>query len=65
MKMLKVKLSDRVIVYDCKGTFSSPRLYWMLIAYGHKNVQILDGGFVKWKEENRAIEKDSDCSEES
>lgn len=36
-----------LIVYDAKGMFSAPRLWWMLKAIGHEHVSILDGGVTK------------------
>ena len=47
---------DTVVVYDGTGLFSAPRAWWMLRAMGHGNVEVLDGGFPKWKREGRAIE---------
>jgi thiosulfate/3-mercaptopyruvate sulfurtransferase len=36
---------SRVIIYDDKsGAFSAARLWWMLRAIGHKEVQVLNGG---------------------
>jgi len=40
-----------VVVYDHNelcGAYSSPRVWWMLRAYGHNKVSLLDGGFGKW-----------------
>jgi thiosulfate/3-mercaptopyruvate sulfurtransferase len=34
---------------------TSARAWWMLRAFGHKSVSILNGGFVKWKLENRPV----------
>ncbi len=47
---------DRVVVYDGSGIFSAPRVWWMFKAMGHDQVQVLDGGFPKWKREGRAVE---------
>ena len=47
---------ETVVVYDGTGIFSAPRAWWMLKAMGHRNVKVLDGGFPKWKRENRAVE---------
>jgi thiosulfate/3-mercaptopyruvate sulfurtransferase len=47
---------DRVVVYDGAGIFSAPRVWWMFKAMGHDQVQVLDGGFPKWKREGQALE---------
>jgi thiosulfate/3-mercaptopyruvate sulfurtransferase len=47
---------ETVVVYDGSGIFSAPRAWWMLKAMGHKSVNVLDGGFPKWKSENRTVE---------
>ena len=44
-----------IIIYDAKGIFSSPRLWWMFKYFGFSKVYILDGGLKKWKEEKRIL----------
>jgi thiosulfate/3-mercaptopyruvate sulfurtransferase len=56
MKLVNVRKSDTVIVYDKIGMVSAPRAYWLLKTFGVKNVLILNGVFTKWQAENRAIE---------
>jgi len=48
MARLGVNAADRVVVYDQRGMFSAPRLWWMLRAFGHDDVQVLDGGLPAW-----------------
>jgi thiosulfate/3-mercaptopyruvate sulfurtransferase len=48
MSRLGIGPADRVIVYDQRGIFSAPRLWWMLRVFGHDNVQVLDGGLPAW-----------------
>lgn len=48
MARLGIDSADRVVVYDQRGIFSAPRLWWMLRVYGHDNVQVLDGGLPAW-----------------
>ena len=64
MKALKVKITDRVVVYNVTGNINAARVYWMFKAFGHQNVSILNGGFKKWKEEKRPIERDEEDSKE-
>ncbi len=56
--MLGIGNGKRVVVYtdpfDSWG--SEGRIYWMLSYLGHSNVQVLDGGWVKWKGEGRKTE---------
>ena len=48
-----------VVVYadpfDCWG--DEGRIYWMLSYLGHPRVQVLNGGWFKWKQESRPIER--------
>ncbi|MBY6187995.1 sulfurtransferase [Marinobacter hydrocarbonoclasticus] len=45
---LGVTPQQRIVVYDCHGIFSAPRVWWMLKAMGHKAVAVLDGGLPAW-----------------
>ncbi|EKM99994.1 MULTISPECIES: 3-mercaptopyruvate sulfurtransferase [unclassified Acidocella] len=48
MQDLGISNTTRIIVYDQRGIFSAPRLWWMLRVFGHDNVQVLDGGLPGW-----------------
>ena len=48
MAGLGISSADRVVVYDQRGIFSAPRLWWMLRVFGHDNVSVLDGGLPGW-----------------
>ena len=52
-----VSNDDHVVVYDGKGIFSAPRLWWMLRAFGHEKVSVLDGGYPGWDDGKRPIEE--------
>jgi len=56
--MAEIGISDssRIVVYDWHGLFSAARAWWMLRAFGHANVALLDGGFNTWTAENRPVE---------
>jgi thiosulfate/3-mercaptopyruvate sulfurtransferase len=56
MRKLGVSEVAQIIVYDGLGLFSAPRLWWMLRAFGARDVAILDGGLPKWKAEDRPLE---------
>lgn len=48
MARLGIDSTDCIVVYDQRGIFSAPRLWWMLRVFGHENVQLLDGGLPAW-----------------
>jgi len=56
--MRKLGISDgaTIVVYDGLGLFSAPRIWWMLKAFGARDVHVLDGGLPAWKAENRPLE---------
>ncbi|SDF72382.1 thiosulfate/3-mercaptopyruvate sulfurtransferase [Limimonas halophila] len=43
----------RVVVYDQQGTKTAARVWWMLRAFGHEAVWILDGGLPTWRADKR------------
>lgn len=47
----------QIVVYESEFPFSAPRVWWMLRAMGAEKVQVLDGGFRKWRAEGRAVER--------
>ena len=57
-RVRKLGLGDgaRIVVYDAKGIFSAPRVWWTFRAMGHEDVVVLDGGLPKWIAEGRRIE---------
>ena len=50
-----VNQNSLIVVYDIKGIFSSPRVWWMFKYFGHKNVFVLNGGLKKWLKEKKPI----------
>ena len=54
MSRLGISNTTRVIAYDERGGIYAARLWWILNHYGHSNVALLDGGWVKWTAEQRA-----------
>ena len=54
MSKLGISNTTRVIAYDERGGIYAARLWWILNYYGHANVALLDGGWVKWTAEQRA-----------
>jgi thiosulfate/3-mercaptopyruvate sulfurtransferase len=44
-----------VVVYDTRGMFSAPRIWWTFRAFGHDRVQVLDGGLPAWLAGGRTV----------
>ncbi|KAF8960001.1 hypothetical protein BGZ46_001648 [Entomortierella lignicola] len=54
---LGISKDDHVVVYDTVGFNSAPRVYWMLKAFGHEKVSVLNGGFKAWTSAGYLVEK--------
>ncbi len=54
MGQLGISDQTRVIAYDDRGGLLASRLWWILNAYGHSNVALMNGGWVQWTAEKRA-----------
>lgn len=46
----------QVVIYDDNGGSFAVRLWWMLRWLGHETVALLDGGFPRWRSENRTVD---------
>jgi len=46
---------DLAVVYDSAGLVGAARAWWMLRAFGHNKVAILDGGLPKWRAEGYPV----------
>src|SRR5207249_6525583 len=59
--MARLGISDatRVIVYDERGGIYAARLWWILNYFGHANVALMNGGWLKWTAEQRPAEKET------
>jgi thiosulfate/3-mercaptopyruvate sulfurtransferase len=53
---LGIANSHTVVCYDGHGLFSAARVWWEFRTFGHDQVVVLDGGFRKWRAENRPVE---------
>ncbi|WP_100641337.1 3-mercaptopyruvate sulfurtransferase [Alteromonas facilis] len=47
---LGISKNSHVVIYDSKGLYASPRVWWMFKAMGHERVSILHGGLDGWKQ---------------
>jgi len=55
-RRLGVSRDSIIVVYDCQGLFSAPRVWWNFRVMGHAPVYVLDGGLPRWIAQGRAIE---------
>ncbi len=39
---------SQLVVYDSKGIYTSPRVWWMFQTMGHAHIAVLDGGLPDW-----------------
>jgi len=53
MRALGISDTTRVVVYDERGGIYAARLWWILNYYGHSNVALVNGGWLKWASEGR------------
>jgi len=58
MAQLGISNATRVIAYDDRGGIYAARLWWILNHYGHSNVALLNGGWVKWTADQRLTTAD-------
>jgi thiosulfate/3-mercaptopyruvate sulfurtransferase len=56
MRKLGIGDGQTLVVYDDFGFYSAPRVWWTLRSMGAERVFVLDGGFPKWRAENREVE---------
>jgi thiosulfate/3-mercaptopyruvate sulfurtransferase len=56
---LGIDNSDHVVVYDNSDVFSSCRVWYTFLYFGHNPylISVLDGNFEKWKNEKRSTSK--------
>jgi thiosulfate/3-mercaptopyruvate sulfurtransferase len=59
MGKLGISNTTRVIAYDERGGIYAARLWWILNYYGHTNVALMNGGWLKWAAEQRATTTDA------
>ena len=53
MAKIGINNATRVVVYDERGGIYAARLWWILNYFGHPNVALMNGGWVKWSAEQR------------
>lgn len=53
---LGLRREATIVVYDARGIFSAPRVWWTLRVMGFPKVSVLDGGLKRWRAEGRPVE---------
>ena len=53
MSDLGISNDTRVVAYDERGGLYAARLWWILNYFGHSNVALMSGGWIKWAAEGR------------
>ena len=56
MRAMGVGDGHQIVVYDGSGLSSAARVWWLFRLMGHRDVAVLDGGFLKWQEEGRQVD---------
>lgn len=59
MRAVGVRTAAPVVVYDDADGTIAARAWWMLRYYGHRQVQVLDGGFRAWAEAGQPVSTES------
>jgi thiosulfate/3-mercaptopyruvate sulfurtransferase len=48
VQKLGIDHSSIIVIYDNKGIYCAPRVWWMFKSMGHHNVYVLNGGLPNW-----------------
>ncbi|TRD10685.1 sulfurtransferase [Erythrobacter insulae] len=54
---LGITSSSKIVLYDDSDVKTSARAWFILVSHGIDSAAILDGGFGKWRTENRPVER--------
>jgi thiosulfate/3-mercaptopyruvate sulfurtransferase len=52
VQKLGIDNDSLIVIYDNKGIYSAPRVWWMFKSMGHSNVYVLNGGLPNWLTQN-------------
>ena len=63
-RKIGIQSSSKIVVYDTKGIYLSPRAWWLFKVMGHEKVWVLDGGLPAWIKEGYPTEKRQEQSYE-
>jgi thiosulfate/3-mercaptopyruvate sulfurtransferase len=52
VQKLGINHDSIIVIYDNKGIYCAPRVWWMFKSMGHPNVYVLNGGLPNWLSQN-------------
>ncbi|MFW1755088.1 sulfurtransferase [Acinetobacter wanghuae] len=55
LKKFQVDWQKPIVIYDRENHIWAARLFWILKAFGHPQVQVLHGGFRAWQQQNLSV----------
>ena len=56
MRRFGMNSTTRVVTYSTANVWWATRLWWLLHEFGHDNAAVLNGGWQKWRKEDRPVE---------
>jgi thiosulfate/3-mercaptopyruvate sulfurtransferase len=56
VRAMGVRTDSRIVAYDATNMSGASRVWWSFRAMGFDSIAVLDGGFQKWRRENRPAE---------
>jgi thiosulfate/3-mercaptopyruvate sulfurtransferase len=56
VRAMGVRADSRIVAYDATNMSGASRVWWSFRAMGFDSIAVLDGGFQKWRRENRPAE---------
>lgn len=56
-RQLGINKDSVIVVYDTRGIYFSPRVWYLFRVMGHKEVAVLDGGLPEWLRQNLPLEE--------
>jgi thiosulfate/3-mercaptopyruvate sulfurtransferase len=56
MRRFGVNNITRIVTYSTANVWWATRLWWLLHEFGHDNAAVLNGGWQKWRKEDRPVE---------
>ena len=57
-RLLGINNNSHIVIYDFKGLYCAPRVWWMFKVMGHHKVSVLNGGLPAWIEEEGRVSDD-------
>lgn len=61
LQKFQVDWTQPIVIYDRENHIWAARLFWLLKAFGHQQVQVLHGGFQAWQQLDFAVSNQIEC----